>query len=177
MRVLGIDPGTLISGYGIVEEEDNRLFYVASGGIKTNAKTSLPNRLRKIYEELLLIIEKYRPTHVAIENIFFAKNVQSALKLGQSKGVAILAAVQGGIPIFEYSPLEVKQSVVGHGSAEKRQVQDMVKELLRLQTLPHPSDIADALALAICHIHSFRMKEMQGAPQKVRRDLLRPLLK
>jgi crossover junction endodeoxyribonuclease RuvC len=159
MRVLGIDPGTLSCGYGIVEEEDSRLFYVTSGGITVSSKIALPKRLKRIYDELEEIIKKHRPDGMAIENLFFAKNVQAALKLGQAKGVAILAAIKGGIPVFEYSPLEVKQSVVGHGTAEKKQVQHMVKTLLGLKTLPHPPDLADALALAICHIHAFRMKE------------------
>lgn len=160
MRILGVDPGTLSCGYGIVEEEDGRLFYVTSGGIKISSKIALTKRLKNIYEGIEEVIKKHKPDCMAIENLFFAKNVQAALKLGQAKGVAILAAVKVGIPVFEYSPLEVKQSVVGHGSAEKKQVQHMVKTLLGLKTLPHPPDLADALALAICHIHAFRMKEM-----------------
>lgn len=162
MRILGIDPGTLCCGYGIVEEEDSRLFYVTSGGIKVSSKITIPKRLKKIYEELEEIMEKHKPDGMAIENLFFAKNVQAALKLGQAKGVAILAAAKKGVPVFEYSPLEVKQSVVGHGSAEKKQVQYMVKTLLGLKAVPHPPDLADALALAICHIHAYRMKEIQG---------------
>ncbi len=160
MRVLGIDPGTLNCGYGIVEEEDSRLFYVTSGGIKSSSKTSLPKRLKKIYEGIEEVIEKHKPDGMAIENLFFSKNVRAALKLGEAKGVAILAAVKRGIPVFEYSPLEIKKSVVGHGSAEKRQVQNMVKVLLGLKSIPHPPDLADALALAICHIHTHRMKEI-----------------
>lgn len=161
MRVLGIDPGTLNCGYGIVEEEDSRLFYVTSGGIKSSSKISLPKRLKRIYEGIEEVIEKHKPDGMAIENLFFAKNVRAALKLGEAKGVAILAAVKRGIPVFEYSPLEIKKSVVGHGSAEKRQVQNMVKVLLGLKSIPHPPDLADALALAICHIHAHRMKEIQ----------------
>jgi len=160
MRILGIDPGTLSCGYGIVEEEDSRLFYVASGGIKVSSRIALAKRLKSIYEGIEGVIKKHRPDSMAIENLFFAKNVQAALKLGQAKGVAILAAVKEGIPVFEYSPLEVKQSVVGYGSADKKQVQQMVMTLLGLKTLPYPPDLADALALAICHIHTFRMKEM-----------------
>lgn len=161
MRILGIDPGTLSCGYGIVEEEDSRLFYIASGGIKVSSKISIPKRLKKIYEKLEEILEKHKPDGMAIEDLFFAKNVRAALKLGEAKGVAILAAVKRGIPVFEYSPLEVKQSVVGYGSAEKKQVQYMVKTLLGLKTVPHPPDLADALALAICHIHTHRIKEIQ----------------
>lgn len=161
MRILGIDPGTLNCGYGIVEEEDSSLFYVTSGGIKSSSKISLPNRLKKIYEGIEEVIEKHKPDGMAIESLFFAKNVRAALKLGEAKGVAILAAVKRGIPVFEYSPLEIKKAVVGHGTAEKRQVQNMVKVLLRLKSIPHPPDLADALALAICHIHAHRMKEIQ----------------
>lgn len=160
MRILGVDPGTLCCGYGIVEEEDSRLFYVTSGGIKVSSKIALPVRLKAIYEGIEEVIRKHRPEVMAIENLFFAKNVQAALKLGQSKGVAILAAVKVGIPVFEYTPLEVKQSVVGYGTAEKKQVQHMVKNLLGLKNLPQSPDLADALALAICHIHAYRMKEI-----------------
>ncbi|OGW40070.1 MAG: crossover junction endodeoxyribonuclease RuvC [Nitrospirae bacterium GWD2_57_9] len=160
MRVLGVDPGTLTSGYGIVAEEDHKLFHVVSGGISPSAKQPFPKRLKKIYEELEKIIEKYRPHVVVVEDLFVSKNMQSALKLGHARGVAILAAMNAGLPVFEYSPLEVKQAVVGNGKAEKKQVQMMVKALLDLQKVPHPADAADALAAAICHIHSSRLKEI-----------------
>ncbi|HUJ18325.1 MAG TPA: crossover junction endodeoxyribonuclease RuvC [Nitrospirota bacterium] len=160
MRVLGVDPGTLTSGYGIVAEEDHKLFYVASGGISPSAKQPFPKRLKKIYEELEKIIEKYRPHVVVVEDLFVSKNMQSALKLGHARGVAILAAMNAGLPVFEYAPLEVKQAVVGNGKAEKKQVQIMVKTLLDLPKVPHPADAADALAAAICHIHSSRLKEI-----------------
>jgi crossover junction endodeoxyribonuclease RuvC len=164
MRVLGIDPGTLTSGYGIVAEEDHKLFHVASGGISPSAKQPFPKRLKKIYEEIEKIIGKYRPHVVVVENLFVSKNIQSALKLGHSRGVAILAAMNAGLPVFEYSPLEVKQAVVGNGKAEKKQVQLMVKALLELPKAPHPADAADALAAAICHIHSSRLREMLKNP-------------
>ncbi len=160
MRVLGIDPGTITSGYGIVAEEDHKLFHVASGGISPSAKHPFPTRLKKIYEELEKIIDKYKPHIVVVEDLFVSKNIRSALKLGHSRGVAILAAVNAGLPVFEYAPLEVKQAVVGNGKAEKKQVQMMVKALLDLPKAPHPADAADALAAAICHIHSSRLKEM-----------------
>jgi crossover junction endodeoxyribonuclease RuvC len=160
MRVLGIDPGTITSGYGIVAEEDHKLFYVASGGISPSAKHPFPMRLKKIYEELEKIIDKYKPHVVVVEDLFVSKNIRSALKLGHSRGVAILAAINAGLPVFEYAPLEVKQAVVGNGKAEKKQVQMMVKALLDLPKAPHPADAADALAAAICHIHSSRLKEM-----------------
>jgi len=160
MRVLGIDPGTLTSGYGIVVEEDHKLFHVVSGGISPSAKQALPLRLKKIYEELERIIDKHRPQVVVVEDLFVSKNIKSALKLGHARGVAILAAMNAGLPVFEYTPLEVKQSVVGNGKAEKKQVQLMVKTLLDLPKAPHPADAADALAAAICHIHASRLREI-----------------
>src|SRR3990170_3990732 len=160
MRVLGIDPGTLTTGYGIVMEEDHKLFHVVSGGISPSAKNPFPKRLKKIYEELEKIIDKYRPNVVVVEDLFVSKNIKSALKLWHSRGVAILAAMNAGLPVFEYSPLEVKQAVVGNGKAEKKQVQMMVKTLLDLSKVPHPTDAADALAAAICHIHSSRLREI-----------------
>src|SRR5512135_1043964 len=159
MRVLGIDPGTLTSGYGIVTEEDHKLFHVVSGGISPSAKQPLPKRLGKIYEELEKIIDKYKPSAVVVEDLFVSNNIKSALKLGHARGVAILAAVNAGLPVFEYAPLEVKQAVVGNGKAEKKQVQLTVKMLLDLPKAPHPADAADALAAAICHIHSSRLRE------------------
>lgn len=168
MRVLGIDPGTLTSGYGIVAEEDHKLFHVASGGISPSSKQPFPIRLKKIYEELEKVIAKYRPQVVVVENLFVSKNMQSALKLGHARGVAILAAMNAGLPVFEYAPLEVKQAVVGNGKAEKKQVQMMVKMLLDLPKVPHPADAADALAAAICHIHSSRLKEILKTSSSLR---------
>ncbi len=168
MRVLGIDPGTLTSGYGIVVEEDHKLFHVISGGISPSAKQPFPMRLKKIYEELEKVIDKHRPRVVVVEDLFVSKNIQSALKLGHARGVAILAAMNAGLPVFEYSPLEVKQAVVGNGKAEKKQVQMMVKILLDLPKVPHPADAADALAAAICHIHSSRLREILKNPSSLR---------
>lgn len=168
MRVLGIDPGTLTSGYGIVAEEDHRLFHVTSGGISPSAKQPFPKRLKKIYEELDKLISKYKPHVVVVEDLFVSKNIKSALKLGHSRGVVILAAMNAGLPVFEYTPLEVKQAVVGSGKAEKKQVQLMVKTLLDLPKPPHPADAADALAAAICHIHSSRLREMLRSPASSR---------
>ncbi len=168
MRVLGIDPGTLTSGYGIVTEEDHKLFHVVSGGISPSAKQPLPKRLRKIYEELEKIIDKYKPHVVVVEDLFVATNIRAALKLGHARGVAILAAVNAGLPVFEYAPAEVKQAVVGSGKADKKQVQLMVKTLLELPKTPHPADAADALAAAICHVHSSRMREMLKNPSILR---------
>jgi crossover junction endodeoxyribonuclease RuvC len=170
MRVLGVDPGTLTTGYGVVAEEDHRIFHVASGGISPSAKQPFPKRLKKIYDELEKIIEKHRPHIVVIEDIFVAKNVKSALKLGHARGVAVLAALNAGLPVVEYAPLEVKQAVVGNGKAEKTQVQYMVKTLLNLPKVPHPADAADALAAAICHIHSSRLREMLKNPAALRQS-------
>lgn len=170
MRVLGIDPGTLTSGYGIVTEEDHKLFHVVSGGISPSAKHPFPKRLAKIYDELEKIIEKYKPQAVVVEDLFVSNNIKSALKLGHARGVAILAAVNAGLPVFEYAPAEVKQAVVGSGKADKKQVQIMVKTLLDLPKAPHPADAADALAAAICHIHSSRMREMLRNPSSLRQS-------
>jgi crossover junction endodeoxyribonuclease RuvC len=168
MRVLGIDPGTLTSGYGIVAEEDHKLFHVASGGISPSAKQPFPKRLKKIYEELVKVIDQYKPHVIVVEDLFVSKNIKSALKLGHARGVAILAAMNAGLPVFEYTPLEVKQAVVGNGKAEKKQVQLMVKALLELPKAPHPADAADALAAAICHIHSSRLREILKNPSSLR---------
>lgn len=168
MRVMGIDPGTLTTGYGIVSEEDHKLFHVVSGGISPSAKQPFPKRLKKIYEELEKIMDKYKPHVVVVEDLFVSKNIKAALKLGHARGVAILAAVNAGLPVFEYAPAEVKQAVVGTGKAEKKQVQLMVKALLDLPKAPHPADAADALAAAICHIHSSRMREMLKSPSSIR---------
>lgn len=165
MRVMGIDPGTLTSGYGIVSEEDHKLFHVVSGGISPSAKQPFPKRLKKIYEELEKIIDKHKPHAVVVEDLFVSTNIKAALKLGHARGVAILAAVNAGIPVFEYAPAEVKQAVAGTGKADKKQVQAMVKALLELPKAPHPADAADALAAAICHVHSSRMREvLRGSP-------------
>jgi crossover junction endodeoxyribonuclease RuvC len=168
MRVMGIDPGTLTSGYGIVLEENHKLFHVVSGGISPSAKQPFPKRLGRIYDELEKIISKYKPHAVVVEDLFVSNNTRAALKLGHARGVAILAAVNAGIPVFEYAPAEVKQAVVGTGKAEKKQVQMMVKALLELPKAPHPADAADALAAAICHIHSSRMREMLKNPPAMR---------
>lgn len=158
MRVMGIDPGTVTSGYGVIDEAGGNLSYVDAGGVTTSAGSPFHERLKTIYDGLEGVINTARPDAIALESVFFAKNVQSALKLGHARGVAILAAVQAGIPVFEYSPLEIKQAVVGYGAAEKPQVQQMVKALLCLSKLPKPHDASDALAAAICHINSARLK-------------------
>lgn len=154
MIILGIDPGIAILGYGIVEYKGNRFKTLAYGAICTEAKESMPIRLKKIYQELTLILDEYKPNAVAIEELFFNKNTKTALLVGQARGVAVLAAAHKSIDIYEYTPLQVKQGVVGYGRADKQQVQIMIKTLLNLKSVPKPDDVADALAVAICHAHS-----------------------
>ncbi|MBI5695013.1 MAG: crossover junction endodeoxyribonuclease RuvC [Nitrospirae bacterium] len=159
MRVLGIDPGTVTTGYGVVDEDGGRITFVGAGGVATSAKQAFPERLKKIYEGLQAVIAEHHPDMVAVESLYFAKNVQSALKLGHARGVAVLAAVMNDLPVYEYSPTEIKQAVVGYGAAEKPQVQKMVMTLLKMDAIPAKLDTTDALAAAICHIHSARMKD------------------
>ena len=154
MRVMGIDPGSKCTGCGVIDEVNNELKVVYWGSIKTKPRQSFPERLKFIYDELVAVIKEFNPDEIAVEDMFFATNVKSALKLGQTRGVAILSAVNNGKPVAEYSPLEVKQSVVGYGRAEKQQVQDMVTTLLKLKEKPDTFDASDALAVAICHIHT-----------------------
>ena len=154
MRVMGIDPGSKCTGCGVIDEVNSELKVVYWGSIKTKPRQSFPERLKFIYDELVAVIKEFNPDEIAVEDMFFATNVKSALKLGQTRGVAILSAVNEGKPVAEYSPLEVKQSVVGYGRAEKQQVQDMVTTLLRLKEKPETFDASDALAIAICHIHT-----------------------
>ena len=163
MRVLGIDPGSRITGYGIIDKEGNRLIHVDNGAIFTDSQRDFPMRLQRIYRGLSEVIEQYRPDAVAVENIFFATNVQSALKLGQARGAAIVAGVNAGLPVFEYTALQVKQAVVGHGRADKQQVQKMLKVLLNLPEIAQ-EDASDALATAICHAHSIGMNSRQNVP-------------
>jgi crossover junction endodeoxyribonuclease RuvC len=156
-RVLGIDPGSHVTGYGVVEEDANGLRCVLHGEIKPVRGVSLPICLQTICGGIQEVIRQAAPEAMAIENIFFGKNVRSLIKQGHARGVAILAGADGGLPIYEYSPLEIKKAVVGYGRAEKGQVQMMVRAILKLPELP-PPDAADALAVAICHIH-FRKKD------------------
>jgi len=160
MLVLGVDPGTAITGYGLVREAGDQLQAVAYGAITTPPDWALPQRLQKIYHELTALIREHRPTQGAVEQLFFSRNVKTALAVGQARGVALLALAEGGLPVHEYTPLQVKQSVVGYGRAEKAQVQELVRLLLGLQVAPQPDDAADALAVAICHLHSARMASL-----------------
>lgn len=162
MLVLGIDPGTLRTGYGLVWGDRDFVRPLQFGTITTSSRDEFPLRLQKIYDGVRELIEAHRPEWMALESPFFAKNVQSALKLGQSKGVALLAAVHGGIRIAEYSPTQVKSAITGYGSADKAQIQQMVQRTLGLKELPQPSDAADALAIALCHIYCHSGRERLG---------------
>jgi crossover junction endodeoxyribonuclease RuvC len=156
MRVLGIDCGTECTGYGIVElDSREKLGCIVFGGIRLSPREPLPHRLSTIFDRLSTLIEKHRPDRVAIEDVFYAVNVKSALKLGQVRGVAMLAASSQKIEVAEYAPLTIKSSVVGYGRAEKAQVQLMVSRLLCLEEIPQPADAADALAIAICDLHTW----------------------
>ena len=154
MRVLGIDCGSRATGFGIIESDEEQHRAVSYGVIQFHSKDAFSQRLVKIHTEIQNLILTYSPQAAAVEDQFYLSNFKSVMKLGQVKGVAILAAASSGIPVFEYSPLEIKSAVTGYGRAEKNQVQVMVKNLLKLESLPRPDDAADALALAICHIHT-----------------------
>lgn len=153
MVILGIDPGSRITGYGIITKQGNRLIHLDNGAIFTQSAKDFPQRLERIYRGVSEIIAQFRPQAIAVENVFLAKNAQSALKLGQARGAAIVAAVSVGLPVFEYTALQVKQAVVGSGRAEKMQVQQMIKALLNLPEVAQ-EDASDALAVAVCHAHS-----------------------
>jgi crossover junction endodeoxyribonuclease RuvC len=162
MRVLGIDCGGAYTGYGVVEmDSGGGLVCLTCGAIKLSLRDPLPQRLSRIYDGLGALIVEHRPDEVAIEGIFYALNVKSALLLGQVRGVAMLAAAAAGLDVAEYSPLTIKASVVGYGRAEKQQVQDMVTRLLNLAEAPKPMDASDALAIAICHLHTAGTLERQ----------------
>ena len=163
MRVLGIDCGTEYTGYGVVElMADDRLVCLVCGAIKLSPREPISTRLSRIYRGLEGLILEHRPERVAIEDVFYSVNVKSALKLGQVRGVAMLAAATAGLEVAEYSPLSIKSAVVGYGKAEKHQVQHMVALLLKLDEVPEPADAADALAIAICHLHTAATKERQA---------------
>jgi crossover junction endodeoxyribonuclease RuvC len=153
VRIFGIDPGSECTGYGCVETTASRHHLVVCGHLSAPAGAAFPDKLKHIHAGLARLLAEHGPDGVAIENIFHAKNVRSALKLGHARGVALLAACEAGVPIFEYTPAEVKRAVVGFGRAEKHQVQHMIRILLGLDAVPTPHDAADALAIAICHLH------------------------
>ena len=160
MLVLGVDPGLATTGYGLVRKIGGEIQAVAYGVVTTSAKRPLGERLQRIYQELAALIQLHRPDEGAVEELFFSRNVRTAMSVGQARGVALLALADAGLTVTEYTPLTIKQAVSGFGGADKVQVQTMVKMLLRLEDIPRPDDAADALAVAICHLHSTRLDQM-----------------
>lgn len=158
MRILGIDPGSRATGYGLIEQQGNRLLHLDNGAIFTQSGSALAQRLQLIYQELERLIATYQPEAVAVEQVFMARNPASALKLGHARGVALLAGINAGLPVIEYTALQVKSAVVGYGRAGKHQVQQMTRTLLNLPEIAQ-EDAADALAVAICHAHSRHLKD------------------
>ena len=153
MRILGIDPGYAIVGWGVVDYDRLKFSTVAFGAITTPADMPFPKRLDTIYNDMLTIIDKYKPEALSVERLYFNTNTTTAIDVAQARGVILLAATQRGLSVNEYTPLQVKQSITGYGKAEKRQVMEMVKSFLNLNSVPKPDDTADALALSICHGH------------------------
>jgi len=158
MKILGIDPGYAILGYGIVDMHGNHFNVCGYGAVVTDSKMDMPNRLKHLYHSLMTIIAEYEPEAASIEELFFNTNTKTAIMVGQARGVAILACANSGLEISEYTPLQIKQALVGYGRAEKAQIQHMVKTILNLKEAPKPDDTADALAAAICHGHSANYK-------------------
>lgn len=166
MRILGIDPGYAILGYGIVDMKGNHFKAIEYGAVTTDAKMDMPDRLKVLYNSLMELIVRYEPDVASVEELFFNTNAKTAILVGQARGVAVLACANSGLEIAEYTPLQIKQALVGYGRAEKQQVQLMVKTLLNLKSVPKPDDTADALAAAVCHGHSAgsrsRLKQVLG---------------
>ena len=154
MRILGIDPGYALMGYGVIEQAGSRLKVIDYGSIATDASADMPERLKYLYSSLMDVIAETQPEAAAIEELFYNTNAKTVINVGQARGVAILACVNSGLPVSEYTPLQIKQALVGYGRAEKKQVQQMVKILLNLEKIPKPDDTADALAVAVCHSNS-----------------------
>ena len=164
MRVLGVDPGTATTGYGVVEEAEGDLRALVHGIVSTKSGRPLPQRLQVIYRELSQVAREWQPDEAAVEELYFSANVRTAMSVGQARGVALLALADAGLTVAEYSPLAVKQALTGYGGADKRQMQEMVRVLLGLSEVPRPDDAADALAVAVCHLHSARMRALEDAP-------------
>ncbi|MBT9139864.1 MAG: Crossover junction endodeoxyribonuclease RuvC [Dehalococcoidia bacterium] len=154
MRIIGVDPGIATTGYGFVESDGNRSIMLAFGCVITAPDLATPARLELVYRGLTEVVEKFRPDVMVVEKLFFAKNCKSVMQVGEARGVALLVGQLAMLSVFEYTPLQIKQAVVGYGRAEKSQVQQMVKVLLGLPTIPRPDDAADALAVALCHAHT-----------------------
>lgn len=151
MRILGVDPGTAITGFGVIDTDGSKFTFVDAGVIRTPKDQPMNDRLSTVYDEMKELIEEFKPDVMSIELLFFARNVTTAMTVGQSRGIVMLAATQARIPIYEYTPMQVKQAVTGYGKADKKQIQEMVKNLLKLDQIPQPDDAADGLAIAITH--------------------------
>lgn len=162
MVVLGIDPGTATTGYGFIRDTETGPELVAYGAVLTPAGAPMPERLKTIYRELTQLLLLHHPDTAAVEKLFFQKNVSTAMTVGQARGVALLALAQANVPVGEYTPRDVKQAVAGYGGADKPQIQQMVRAILNLTDLPKPDDAADALAVAICHLHSLKLNTLLG---------------
>jgi len=161
MAVIGIDPGTALTGYGLVEENPDGSLTAIDYGVIRTAKDELPEiRLLTIHEQLNKILSRYHPDSGAVERLYFQKNITTAISVGQARGVVLLSLAEMGLQVYEYNPVEIKQAVTGYGKASKKQIQEMVKILMNLETIPKPDDAADALAVAICHIHSKKIKSL-----------------
>ena len=165
MRVLGIDPGTLAMGYGVVEDKDDILSMVDYGVLTSSSRVPIVKRLHILYQGLLELINRYQPAEVAVEEPFVARNVRSALAVGRAQTVAILAAASRGLPVYSYTPAQVKQSIAGYGRSSKEQVQEMVKIQLGLPQPPQPHDAADALAIALCHLQQTHLARLLAESQ------------
>lgn len=159
MRILGIDPGFAITGYSIIDYQGNKFKLIDSGAVTTKAGVSFPQRLTKIYDDLSMIIDKYKPDAISVEELFFNNNVKTAINVAQARGVVLVVGCQKQIPTYEYTPLQIKQAVAGYGRADKIQVQKMVKAILNVEKLPKLDDTTDSMAAAICHAHSARFSE------------------
>ena len=160
MRILGIDPGYAIMGYGIIEKKGSQIYPIAYGSLETDKDIPMPERLKHLYSGLMEAIAEYEPEEASIEELFFQNNAKTAIFVGEARGVAILACANSGIKIFEYTPMEIKTSVTGYGKADKHQVQEMVKTILGFDEIIKPDDTSDALAAAICHSYQGEMKKI-----------------
>lgn len=156
MIIFGIDPGLAISGYGVLNYIGNKFEVIDYGAVTTESTEEFPKRLKIIYDRYMELFKLYKPEAVAIEELFYNKNVKTAIAIAEARGVHLLAAENSEIPLYEYTPLQIKQGIVGYGRAEKRQIQEMVKVILHLDSIPKPDDVADGLAAAICHAHSLK---------------------
>lgn len=159
MVILGLDPGTATTGYGVIRVLGNRFQMLEYGIISTPAKTPMEKRLEMIYDNLQELLQKWQPDQAAVEELFFNQNITTAITVGQARGVLLLCCAQNNVPLAEYTPLQVKQALVGYGRADKKQIQQMVKMFLNLADIPKPDDVADALAIAICHAHNYQTNQ------------------